>query len=256
MTSVVTDSKTDERANALRRARRFVGGQAFAQWTVNLAPEVQYQPLACVLSFVPDPIHVWPEADIRAIREKDPGFVPIFRKQIYKAKTGGLLIFRHHGVARYDRHRMPDPAVRGALAPVHGYFARFPGDRKPNVIERWFENKDHIKPGSIRARYNLPPPFILWGTWVRSWVEETYWAASTAEKRRYMAEHGEEARAAKERQAAEEEAAYIQKGEAAYQKRLKDSLGPADEKEAIGRQTGQWQEPPKPFVHLEKKRSA
>jgi hypothetical protein len=217
--------------------------------------EPAYKPLATLLTYI-SPIHCqpWDEAGIRRIREFDPGFVPIFRTRIYQTKAGALLYFSHHGVARYGKNTQPDPAVLGALRPVYGYFSRFPGGNRPNFIERWFENEQQKVPGSIRQRYNLPAPFVRWGPWVERWVEETFWAASAREKQAFHdathAESGAHIDAHREWEHEQSEAAYRQQGETPYQKRLHDSMGVDDEKEAMARAAGLWEEPTRPSVDM------
>lgn len=179
---------------------------------------------------------------IRVIRrEFDPGFTPIFRRMVYQTPAGGVHTFIHHGVARFDRHAMPDPLIASCPMPGMGYGARF---EHPNVVDRWFEAR--VVPGSRRYREGLPPAFVPWTEWVLTWARETYLAADAAEKKRLTGIQEEEAKHARE--SAEAEAAYIARDEAPRIKRLYESLTENDMKEARARQSGDFPLESKPFV--------
>lgn len=220
------------------------------EWDVPLVPEADYAPLGTFLTRIPDPVYPWPAWQVRLIREFDAGFVPILRKKVYRSRANGIMVFMHHGIARFDPQQQQDPNwnVLNAPAPTSGYGSDF---GPVNIIDRWFEDVNHIRPGTKRALNNLPPPFIPWTTQVLSWVRACHWEAATKEKREFV-EHLEKERERRAREAATEEAAYIQRNEFAYQKRLYDQLGPDDEKEFRARAAGLVGPEKKPFVHIQK----
>jgi hypothetical protein len=224
--------------------RQAVTRQHSAEWALDLMPKPGYRPLGYYITCVPDELYPWPEHQVQIIRRTfDPGFLPIFRKMVYQTPAGGILTFRHHGIARFDPLAKPDPFVAHARVP---FWWRW---EHPNVVERWLEPKERVR-GSIRALNNLPKAFVPWTDWVLAWARETYWEASAAEKQQYQEEHGEGSLLAKARKHEEAEAEYRQKSEASYQKRLYESLGPEDERYAKGVGLGLVKPEPKPFCDL------
>lgn len=218
--------------------------QTNAEWDLGMRMKPAYVPLGYHVTCVPDAVYGWPLWMVRMIRKQyDPGFIPIFRRMAYQSPAGAVLTFVHHGVARFDPTARPDRLVEAAPLPFGWKFER------PNIVERWFEPRENVS-GSIRAKNNLPKPFVPWGDWVQRWVEETYWEASAASKMAYVEENGEEARAHKAAQAQQAEVDYANQGEAKYRKRLVDEIGPQDMQEARARQAGHVEHEPKPFVHL------
>jgi hypothetical protein len=217
------------------------------EWDLDLNPRARFQMLGYHITRVPDVQYPWPPALVKIIRESyDPGFVPIFRKMVYKdTQTGGIFTFCHHGVARYGENTPPDPRIVHCPRPSNGAGADY---GPATFVERWFQNSDHVRPGTVRALNNLPPPFIAFTEWVVRWCEETYWESTAAEKAELHQKQEDEAHKQVEKES--EEAAYRQKGEAAYQKRLFDQLGPDDEREFLARRAGIYKEDPKPFVHV------
>lgn len=215
------------------------------KWGVDFKVRPAYVPLGYHVTCVPDSVYGWPLWQVRAARlQYDPGFIPIFRRMVYQTPAGGTLSFMHHGVARFDPHAKGDPTIERAPLPYGWKFER------PNVVERWFEPRDRVA-GSIRAKNNLPKAFVPWGDWVLRWVEETYWQASATEKMAYTDKNGDDARAASARAHAEAEAAYVNKNEFQYRKRLFESLGPDDEREVRAKTSGAYQPEAKPFVDLQ-----
>jgi hypothetical protein len=214
------------------------------EWDTPLAPEAAYAPLGVFLTRVPDPLYPWPAWQVKLIREFDPGFIPILRKKVYRSRAHGICVFFHHGIARWDREQKGDMGVIRAPAPVAGYGSRF---GPANVIDRWFEDITHVRPGTKRFANNLPPPFIPWTDAILAWLRACHWDAATKEKREFV-ERIEEERKEKEQMAVANEAAYIQKSEIGYQKRLFDQLTADDEREFMARSTGQYKEDKKPFV--------
>lgn len=215
-----------------------------AEWGMGMKTEPSYIPLGHHVTCVADPVYPWPLWMVRMIRKQyDPGFIPIFRRMAYQTPAGAILTFVHHGVARFDPTARPDRVVEAATLPFGWKFER------PNIVERWFEPAERVA-GSIRAKNNLPKPFIAWGDWVQRWVEETYWDASAETKQEFVEKNGEEAKRHAARLAAQAETEYGNKQEAQYRKRLIDEIGPQDYKEGLARAAGHIEHERTPFVHL------
>jgi hypothetical protein len=214
------------------------------EWDIPLTPEADYVPLGVFLTRVPDVLYPWPAWQVRIIREFDPGFIPIMRKKVYRSRAHGICVFYHHGIARWDPRQRGDVGVLRAPVPQAGYGSSF---GPANVIDRWFEDINHVRPGTKRFANNLPPPFIPWTDAILRWLRECHWEASTKEKREFV-ERLEEEKKEKAQKEAAEEAAYIQKNEFAYQQRLYDQLSVDDEKEFRARSMGQHKEDKNPFV--------
>lgn len=240
-------------AEALERATGTTLGRAVptrsSAWAVTsvnprasempLAPKARFRPIGHQFSIAPDAQLPWPEAQVRLIRKIDPGFVPLHRKLIYQDnQTGGVWTFHHHGVGRWDPDAIPDPEIVKAIKIQRGYGSDF----RANIVERWFQNADHVRPGTVRFANNLPPPFIPWGAWVLRWVMETCWQASAEEKKRFKAEQDRKEQGALEERhrKIDEEADYVNQGEARYRKDLVDKLSEQDWKELVARQSGQF----------------
>lgn len=215
-----------------------------AKWDLDMVPRADYQPLGYVITHVPDAIYPYDMAQVLRIRDLyDPGFIPIFRRMTYRTQAGAILTFIHHGVARAGRLVTPDMMIVKAPKPTGWKFGT------ATFVERWFEGQ--VIKGSVRAKNNLPPPFIPWGGWVEAWCRETYWAASAREKMLYADQYGSEVQRRKAREAEEAETAYRAKHDLAYQRRIFESLGADDVRETIARQNGQIPHEKKPFVHLQ-----
>jgi hypothetical protein len=154
-------------------------------------------------------------------------------------------VFRHHGICRFDPDtESPDFAVMHCPVPSSGYFSTL---GRANIIDIWFEDPHHVRPGSTRFLNNLPPPYIPWTGEVTAWLRACHWEAGAKEKRQWKHDF-DAAQADKEQKEAQEEAAYIQKGEIKYQQRLFDKLSRDDEREFLARARGQYKDPKKPFV--------
>lgn len=195
-------------------------------------------------SFVPDVSYPWPVSMLRRIRLIDPGFVPVFSKKFYVSQAGGVLVFSHHGIARYDRSASPDLRLDAAPHPSHGYLARFPFDTRPNVIDLWFEGP--IRPGSTRALAGLPSPFVPWGEWVEAMVRESAWALqhrTRAERAAALETTPQEAAIQAEVRSAVAEAALADKEEAPRRKALFESITPFDVRDNEGRWLGEVKDP-------------
>lgn len=191
---------------------------------------------------VPDAQYPWIADDVRLIRRSfDPGFIPIFRKSVFKSRDGGILIYPCHGVGRYTLDRQPDPPLQGCLMP---YGVSWP---RPNVVDFWFERatKD-----SFAARNGLPAPFVPWGEWVVSMAEEAS-LLSAKEMKKKLRSGWENRPELKAQQAAKEDAAYRQREEAPRQREALNSLSSSELKQ-IQAKGLMWTPPEeaKPFVHL------
>jgi hypothetical protein len=226
------------------RARNARMRKTGAAYGVDFKTKPEYTPIGSHLTCVPDVVYGWPMWMVRQIRrDYDPGFIPIFRRLVYRTRAGGILTFIHHGVARAGRETF-DPVVQNVPLP-HGWeFER------PTFVERWFQPARSV-PGSIRAKHNLPKPFVPWSEWVLRWAAETYWAASAEEKQEYVETHGEAAQASREREAMQAEVDYVDKNEAAYRQKLVEQLGPEDERYARGLAAGAIQREKTPFVQVQ-----
>lgn len=255
-------------ANALERAFRPqtqlgravpAGSSAWAGTSMNpraptgaLAPKARFAPVGFQFSIAPDPVYPWPRDQVALIRRSyDSGFVPLHRKLIYRdTQTNGIWTFHHHGVGRWDPDAEPEHEIVNATRIQSG----FGSDFRANIVERWFQNVDHVRPGTVRFANNLPAPYIPWGAWVLTWVMETCWQADSEAKKRYVKEKDREERDATEKRQADlnAEAAYVDRGEANYRKDLADKLSEQDWKELVARQTGGFDDRPRKAYGLPK----
>lgn len=209
----------------------------------GMMPEPAYRPLGYHVTCIPDAVYPWPLWQVKLIRRTyDPGFLPLFRRMVYRTPAGGVLTFVHHGVGRHGRESM-DGGIISAPTPSWWPFER------ATFVERWFEHA-FLKPGSVRAKNNLPRAFVPWGDWVQRWAEETYWAASAAEKTHYVDTHGEHVRTASQREFEAAEAAYRQKEDLSYQRRQYEQLEDRDAVYVQELAAGRVPHEKKPFVEI------
>jgi len=194
------------------------------------------------LTGCPDPEYPYDLGNVRRFRLLDPSLVPVFRKILMVAPSGGLHTFPHHGLAIADPNACPIDSFRSLPMPDPCEWPR------PTSMVRWLTGA--YVPGSHRERLRLPKPFIPYGEWIVRWVEETKWDARAQEKQEWAAEHGREAVARKAREFEESEAAYRGKTEVPYQRGLMSKFGEDDWRELKARMRGEVKEDPKPFVHL------
>jgi hypothetical protein len=209
---------------------------------VDVAPESEYEYLGSYVTGIPDAQYPWHWDDVRMIRRLyDPEFVPLFKKVVYRARTGAILAYMHHGVGRYDPLRIPDPRLESCLMPYGVPW------RKPNVVDLWFEKADK---SGFAARHGLPAPFVPWGEWVVRMAEEAQ--TLSAKEMRLAAQKNWDSRPeAKALKQAKEESAYKQREEAPRQIEALNSMTSSDFKELQARVQG-YMPPPetRPFVHL------
>jgi hypothetical protein len=254
-----TQPRTPRQYARARRNEHAVHGR---DWGLSLLPKARYRLLGVHVTRIQDAAYPWDPEIVRAIRVFDPGFVPVFRRKVYKDQhTGLLLTFVHHGVGRFDRKADPDPRI--ARLPLPSGPGR---DFGPiNRVERWFEPAPPDAPVN-----NLPRGFVPFNDWVYGWARET-WSERAAQALREEVRGDDEAPVEAEvvpgrvgqdvvnwRQESappnwkqeQDEADYRQKEEAPYQKRLMEQLGPDDEREFRARIAGVYRDDPKPFVHV------
>lgn len=228
-----------------------IPGRGRFQWNVPMGPKAEYTFKGYHVTGVPHPVYPWPESDVRLIRNYyDPDYVPLTRVMVYQTAAGATLSFLHHGIARYDPDAKGDPMIERVEMPTGRYGASF---RRPNVMERWFENKQDVRPYSKRALYQLPPPTRHYrGDWLVDWVATNFWDAAWEDKREFSEakEREEMERKDKRREFEQEEADHAARGESNYFAREFEKIGSEERKEVIARQTGQWKEPTRPSVDL------
>jgi hypothetical protein len=189
--------------------------------TVPFSDKPDWEFLGTHITHIPDAMYPWDRQTVKSIREHyDPDFFPVFRRMVFKSPAGGIHTFCHHGCAWHDERSHPDHLIMQAEFPSTGYGsdwgARFGHCNK--VF--WYQpSEDRLSP--MARKYGIPGAFVPWGNWIVRMADETQKSAkSAAERIMIQREKGESARAARAYQSEREEAAYRQKQESAYQKRL------------------------------------
>lgn len=218
-------------------------------WAIPMDDEQKYLAIGYHITLVPDVLYPFDMAMVRRIRrEFDPSFTPIFRKLIYRADTGGTCIFCHHGLARAEERIKTDPLVMRAPRPG------FDLQVVPNYIERWFE-EPYVQ-GSWRQLYSLPKGFIAWTGDVYTWARQTFWEAPAEAKWAVLTANAEagEQKATDTWDKSLKEAEDQGKTERPYQKRLMDSMGSDDIRNAPGVIAG-LNDPKKCIIHFPRQRT-
>jgi len=207
------------------------------------------------VTHIPDVEYPWHADDVREIRLcYDEGFVPIFRRMAFRSpNTGEIVVFKHHGCAWRDRLcANPDPVIEVAEFPCTGYGSDWAQKYGHCNSVFWYELAPRRRPMWCQ-KDGLPGPHVPWGKWIVRMAEETMRAARTAAaKMLVMQEQGETARLKKVAEYEKSEAAYRQKSEAPYQKRLIEGLG-VDDYRAMAAPPSHRSIERRPFVHLSNK---
>jgi hypothetical protein len=142
------------------------------------------------VSAVPDAAYPVDWNIIRAIHEFDPNVMPLMVTKVYQAQTGEIRKYRFHAIAsrRWNPDGAPAEWTRKVLTPTHIFMPQ------PTHMDMHLEDLTK-KPGK-----GLPGAYLPFGWGVYYGLREMYQEWTVAEKLQYMEEHGEEARARKERE--------------------------------------------------------
>ncbi len=223
-------------------------GEASTSFSLN--PKADWVHLGTHITHIPDALYPWNEEHVREIRALyDPDFFPIFRRMVYRSAAGGIHVFRHHGVAWHNPMLpSPDPLVFVAPFPSVGYGSDWGWKYGHCNSVFWYERSMKSRPEWCQ-KAGLPGPIVPWSRDMVRMAEETSRRTRIKAIEILEAQEAERKKIAKEQA---EEAAYRQKGEAPYQRRLIDSLGVDDYRQMMAPPSYRSDER-RPFVHLSSK---
>lgn len=202
-----------------------------------------YVTVATEVTCVPDVMYPFDPAVLRAIHVFDPRVVPLWVRRVYRHhSTGGIVILGRHAIGSHVWNpRNPiDRNVFRSLMPTYRALER------PTQVD--FHHVGGKRPGN-----GLCGDYLPFDSFVSYILRKTYDTWTHAERLAYIEKHGEEAKAAKAKAAAEAESEYIVKSDGPW---LQKHIEQFDDDDARRVMAGGDKPAPTPFVEVHRPQEA